>query len=194
ITTTITDAGAYNVTLNGPIDHPVANQEDIKTFTVPVTVSDGHTTTPTTLSVTIEDDSPKAEPVEVSVVPTDSKTNVMLILDLSGSMDSPSGLTGLTRLDVEKAAVNELLDQYDNRGDVMVRIVTFSDTGAAVGSVWESVAEAKAAIAGLSPGGSTNYDAALLTALAAFTAGSKLTGAGTHHQSSFLSDRHRHAS
>ena len=39
ITTTITDAGAYNVTLNGPIDHPVANQEDIKTFTVPVTVT-----------------------------------------------------------------------------------------------------------------------------------------------------------
>jgi len=137
---------------------------------VPVIVSDGQTTTPTTLSVTIEDDSPKAGPVDVSIVPTDSKTNVMLIVDLSGSMDTNSGLTGLTRLDVAKAAINELLDQYDNRGDVMVRIVTFSDTGAAVGSVWESVADAKAAIAGLSAGGSTNYDAALLTAMAAFTA------------------------
>ena len=114
-------------------------------------MSDGHITTSTTLSVTIEDDSPKAEPVEVSVVPTDSKTNVMLMLDLSGSMDNSSGLTGLTRLDVAKAAINELLDQYDNRGDVMVRIVTFSDTGAAVGNAWMSVADAKAAIAGLSP-------------------------------------------
>ena len=127
ITATITDGGTYNVALSGPIDHSTANQEDNATFTVPVIVSDGHTTTPTTLSVTIEDDSPKAEPVEVSVVPTDSKTNVMLILDLSGSMGTSSGLTGLTRLDVAKAAINELLDQYDNRGDVMVRIVTFSD-------------------------------------------------------------------
>jgi T1SS-143 domain-containing protein len=188
ITATISDAGAYNVTLSGPIDHSTANQEDNKTFIVPVTVSDGHTTTPTTLSVTIEDDSPKAEPVEVSVVPINSKTNVMLILDLSGSMDSISGLTGLTRLDVEKAAVNELLDRYDNRGDVMVRIVTFSDTGSAVGNVWMSVADAKAAIAALSAGGATNYDAALLTAMAAFTDGTKLTGPGTQNVTYFLSD------
>ena len=188
ITATITDAGTYNVALSGPIDHSTANQEDNTTFTVPVIVSDGHTTTPTTLSVTIEDDSPKAEPVEVSVVPTDSKTNVMLILDLSGSMDTSSGLTGLTRLDVAKAAINELLDQYDNRGDVMVRIVTFSDTGAAVGSAWQSVADAKAAIAGLSAGGNTNYDAALLTAMGAFTDGTKLTGPGTQNVSYFLSD------
>src|SRR4029450_7806904 len=115
ITATITNAGAYNVTLSGPIDHPLVNQEDNKTFAVPVTVSDGHTTTSTTLSVTIEDDSPKAAPVEVSVVPTDSKTNVMLILDVSGGRDSPSGLPGLTRLDAAKAAVHELLDQYDSR-------------------------------------------------------------------------------
>ena len=188
ITATITDAGTYNVALSGPIDHSTANQEDNTTFTVPVIVSDGHTTTPTTLSVTIEDDSPKAEPVEVSVVPTDSKTNVMLILDLSGSMDTSSGLTGLTRLDVAKAAINEVLDQYDNRGDVMVRIVTFSDTGAAVGSAWQSVADAKAAIAGLSAGGNTNYDAALLTAMGAFTDGTKLTGPGTQNVSYFLSD------
>ena len=188
ITATITDAGTYNVALSGPIDHPTANQEDNTTFAVPVIVSDGHTTTPTTLSVTIEDDSPKAVPVEVSIVPTDSKTNVMLILDLSGSMDTSSGLTGLTRLDVAKAAINELLDQYDNRGDVMVRIVTFSDTGAAVGSAWQSVADAKAAIAGLSAGGNTNYDAALLTAMGAFTDGTKLTGPGTQNVSYFLSD------
>ncbi len=188
ITATITDAGTYNVALSGPIDHATANQEDNTTFTVPVIVSDGHTTTPTTLSVTIEDDSPKAGPVEVSVVPTDSKTNVMLVLDLSGSMGTSSGLTGLTRLDVAKAAINELLDQYDNRGDVMVRIVTFSTTGAAVGSAWQSVADAKAAIAGLSAGGNTNYDAALLTAMGAFTDGTKLTGPGTQNVSYFLSD------
>jgi VCBS repeat-containing protein len=188
ITATITNAGAYTVTLTGPIDHPVAGQEDDKTFTVPVAVSDGLITTPTTLSVTVEDDSPKAEPVEVSVVPTDSKTNVMLMLDLSGSMNNSSGLPGLTRLDVEKAAINELLDQYDNRGDVMVRIVEFSNSGAAIGNAWMSVADAKAAVAGLSASGNTNYDAALLTAMAAFADGTKLSGPGTQNVSYFLSD------
>jgi VCBS repeat-containing protein len=188
VTATITDGGVYNVTLSGPIDHSTANQEDTKTFSIPVNVSDGHTMTSTTLSVTVEDDSPKAGPVEVSVDTTDSKTNVMLILDVSGSMDSPSGLPGLTRLDAAKAAVNELLEQYDSRGDVMVRIVTFSDAGTKVGSVWMNVAEAKAAIAGLSAGGGTNYDAALLTAMTAFTAGTKLSGPGTQNVSYFVSD------
>ena len=58
ITVTITDAGVYTVTLTGPVDHPIANQEDILTFSVPVNVSDGQATTPTSLSITIEDDTP----------------------------------------------------------------------------------------------------------------------------------------
>jgi large repetitive protein len=189
ITATITDAGAYTVTLNGPIDHPVANQEDIKTFTVPVNVSDGHTTTPTTLSVTVEDDSPKAAPVEVSVDTTDSKTNVMLILDVSGSMDSPSGVPGFTtRLAAAKAAINALLDQYDSRGDVRVQIVKFSTNAEQVGSDWMTVSAAKAALNGLSANGNTNYDAALLEAMDIFTHSGKLTGSGTQNVSYFLSD------
>jgi len=71
ITATITDAGAYNVTLSGPIDHSDTTQEDDKTLTIPVNVADDHTTTPTTLSVSIGDDSPKAQPLEVSVDTTD---------------------------------------------------------------------------------------------------------------------------
>src|SRR5262249_17104534 len=91
ITATITDAGAYTVTLSGPIDHPDTTQEDDKTLTIPVNVSDGHTTTPTTLSVSIEDGSPKAQAVSVSV-DTASDTNVMIILDVSGSMSGNAGL------------------------------------------------------------------------------------------------------
>src|SRR5262249_56585508 len=59
ITATITNAGAYNVTLSGPIDHSDTTQEDDKTLTIPVNVSDGHTTSSSSLSVSIEDDSPK---------------------------------------------------------------------------------------------------------------------------------------
>ena len=181
ITATITDAGAYTVALSGPIDHPNAQQEDDKIFDVPVFVSDGHTSTATTLSVTVEDDSPKAAPVEVSISSTDSMTNVMLILDLSGSMAG-------SRLTAAKAAVNELLNQYDDRGNVMVRIVTFSDTATAHGSTWMNVADAKIVIAGLSAGGNTNYDAALLTAMQAFVADGKLSGLGTQNVSYFISD------
>jgi len=39
----------------------------------------------------------------------------MIILDLSGSMDSPSGVEGQgTRLEAAKAAINDLLEQYAN--------------------------------------------------------------------------------
>ena len=113
----------------------------------------------------------------------------MLILDLSGSMDDPSGLTGLSRLDVEKAAVNELLEQYENRGDVAVQFVTFADDAGAVGSSWISVGTAQAVLASLSAFGNTNYDAALLTAMSAFTGSGALSGPGTQNVSYFLSDR-----
>jgi large repetitive protein len=56
----ITNAGAYTVTLSQSVDHPTINVEDLKTFVVPVSVSDGTVTVPTTLTITIEDDSPIA--------------------------------------------------------------------------------------------------------------------------------------
>ena len=188
ITATIDGSGHYTITLKGPIDHPDPSSEDIKTFDIPVNVSDGLATTPTTVSVTIEDDSPSADLVSTSIVPTGAKTNITLILDLSGSMDDPSGVAGLSRLDVAKAAINELLEQYDNRGDVMVRLITFSDGADQHGSVWMTVDAAKTTLAGLSAGGSTNYDAALLAAIDAFNDSGKLSGPGTQNVSYFLSD------
>ena len=187
IKVTIDNSGHYTVTLLGPVDQP--NQgEDVKTLAVPVNVSDGHTTTASTLSVNIEDDSPQASLVSTSIIPTNAQTNVMLVLDLSGSMNDPSGLTGLSRLDVEKAAVNELLEQYDNRGDVMVRLVTFSDSANPHGSTWMTADAARAVLEGLTAGGGTNYDAGLLTAMSAFSGSGALSGPGTQNVSYFLSD------
>jgi large repetitive protein len=57
---TISNTGAYTVTLSQPVDHPTINVEDIRTFVVPVSVSDGTVTVPTTLTITIEDDRPIA--------------------------------------------------------------------------------------------------------------------------------------
>ena len=190
----VTGVVSYSYTLS---DNAVAQGSDVlDNISVVLTDTDGSSASET-LIVKVVDDVPIAAPAGVSVVPTDSKTNVMLILDLSGSMGSSSGLTGLTRLDVAKAAVSELLDQYDNRGDVMVRIVWFSDSALANssvnGSAWLNVADAKTVIDHLSlddpsAGGSTNYDAALLTAMQAFTAGTKLSAPGTQNVSYFISD------
>jgi VCBS repeat-containing protein len=58
VTITITDGGAYTVTLSGPIDQPLANVEDQISFNVGVTVSDGTASANGTLTVTVEDDSP----------------------------------------------------------------------------------------------------------------------------------------
>src|SRR5262249_43962957 len=143
---------------------------------------------PTTLSVSIEDDSPKAQPVEVSV-DTDSQTNVMLIIDVSESMNSSSGVSGFaTRLDAAKAAMDDLLDQYDSHGDVRVQVVKFAGSASQVGTDWMTVAAAKAAIADLEANGSTFYDSALTKAMDIFGDAGKLSGSGTQNVSYFLSD------
>ena len=104
----------------------------------------------------------------------------MLMLDVSGSMAG-------TRLQVMKESVITMLDQYDALGDVMVRVVTFSSSASAYQSNWVSVAEAKAYVNGLSaPGTSTNYDAALQTAMKAFADAGKI--AGGKNVSYFLTD------
>ncbi len=53
-------------------------------------------------------------------------TNLMVIMDISGSMDEPLGMEGLDKLQAAIASVKELIEQYDALGQVKVRIVTFS--------------------------------------------------------------------
>ena len=117
------------------------------------------------------------------------KTNVMLIVDVSGSMGSG------TRMPDAKAAAIAVLDAYDKVGDVAVRIVTFGRPGAEAGSDfngkngWMNVAEAKAIVNGLYPYGGTPYDAAMDVATLAFDSGKGTAyfGQGTN-VSYFLSD------
>jgi VCBS repeat-containing protein len=179
----------YTYTLLDNENHPLGAGTNslFENLTVVATDTDGSSATDT-LSINIVDDVPTANEVIKPLTPAGHDTNLLLILDVSGSMDDPSGLTGLSRLEVMKAAVNELLEQYDNLGDVRVRIVTFSSSASAVGSVWMTVDQAKAALAALSADGSTNYDAALTTAQTAFADAGKLTTAGVQNVSYFMSD------
>ena len=134
--------------------------------------------TPNTITFNVipQPDAPDARPIDKPLTPVDQQTNITIVLDISGSMADGSGVANMSRLDVAKAAIGELLEQYENRGDVMVRVVTFSSSGAAIGNAWMSVDQAKVAVGGLEPNGSTDYDAALASAQSAFASGGKLAG------------------
>ncbi len=60
MTISITNTGAYTVTLSGPIDHATAGAEDIASLGITVTASDGVLATTGTLTVNVEDDAPLA--------------------------------------------------------------------------------------------------------------------------------------
>lgn len=56
---TINNSGAFTITLSKPVDHPGAG-EDIVSFSLPVTVSDGTATGGGGVTVNVEDDAPRA--------------------------------------------------------------------------------------------------------------------------------------
>ena len=138
-------------------------------------------------NLTFLDDGPVANPVAKSLTETGGgNTNLMLILDVSGSMNDPSGLTGLSRLDVMKASVLELLEQYDNPGNVKVQIARFASDAFVDNPVWMTVDAAKAYVNGLTANGGTDYDAAIAAAQLAFATPGKIAGA--QNVAYFLSD------
>ena len=57
----IDQSGNYSVTLSGPLDHPVVNQEDVIEFDVNVIVNDGLAPSIAPLTIQIEDDAPSGE-------------------------------------------------------------------------------------------------------------------------------------
>jgi T1SS-143 domain-containing protein len=185
----VSNTGAYTVTLSGPVDHATAGVEDVRSLAFGVSVSDGLSpAATTTLTVNIEDDSPfmGSQHQAVTLLPQD--TNLMIMLDVSGSMNDTVTVSGvqMTKLAAAIQAINTLLDTYDAFGNVAVRLVTFSTNANPHGAVWETVASAKAFLATLTANGWTNYDAALADGMAAFANSGKIAGA--QNVSYFLSD------
>ncbi len=173
--------GTYTYTLSSaPKTTPNANDgittNQTETFTYKATDAAGNTQT-STIVINIVDDVPKAVAAERSMTTVEVDTNLLIVLDTSGSMDWESGVAGKSRLQLAKEAITALLDKYDAMGDVMVKLVTFSSTGVEQGTTWVSVAVAKSQIAGLIADGGTNYDGAVAKAMTAFLKSGKLTGA-----------------
>ncbi|WP_455805256.1 retention module-containing protein [Pseudomonas fluorescens] len=172
--------GTYTYTLtSAPKTSPGANDGAntlSESFTYQATDALGNSTT-STLVVNIVDDVPKAVASDRSVAAVEIDSNILIVLDISGSMADASGVPGLSRLALAKQAISALLDKYDDLGDVKVQLVTFSSNATDRTTVWVDVATAKTLLAGLTAGGGTNYDAAVATMYNAFNTSGKLTGA-----------------
>ncbi|EJM55350.1 VCBS repeat-containing protein, partial [Pseudomonas sp. GM49] len=172
--------GSYTYTLtSAPKTSPNANDGPnslSESFTYKATDALGNSST-STIVVNIVDDVPKAVATDRSVAAVEIDSNLLIVLDISGSMADPSGVSGLSRLELAKQAISALLDKYDDLGDVKVQLVTFSSSATDRTSVWVDVATAKTLLAGLTANGGTNYDAAVATMQTAFNTSGKLVGA-----------------
>ncbi|MEV3819371.1 DUF5801 repeats-in-toxin domain-containing protein [Aeromonas dhakensis] len=170
----------------------LANGKVLLSATVTVVDGDNDTATGTVSAdlggnIRFEDDVPTANPVTNAGQATQvQNTNLMLILDISGSMDYDSGYQGMTRMQVMQKSALELLDKYSAYGNVMVNIITFATSATNPTGVWVNVDTAKAIILGLVSTDSTNYDDALNEAIKAFGDPGKLANA--QNVSYFMSD------
>ncbi|PXW94754.1 putative secreted protein (type I secretion substrate), partial [Sphaerotilus hippei] len=188
-----TGAWKYTVNLQGSIDHS-GTGEDVLLLPISLLATDDSGATSTsTLNISLEDDSPSAlVPQVAQIAMTD--TNLMIVLDVSGSMTETDGFNGQTRLETAIASIKSMLALYDGQGEVKVRLVTFSTSAAEASAAWLTVSEANAALDNLlalyndpfTNAGYTNYHAALSTAMAAFTDSGALTTA--QNVTYFISD------
>ena len=185
----------YQFTLFKPLDdfNAAGAPVDSLTYTFSLTATDpgGHVSTPAILSVAIADDTPGvATPLALVAPVTGVDTNVMFVLDISGSMATrDTGLPGNpTRLEAAIQSVSRLINRYDELGDVRVRLVTFSTHANGLGDTWLTVGAARALLATLTASGGTNYDEALGDAINLYGAAGKLATTATQNVSYFLSD------
>jgi large repetitive protein len=171
----------YSYTLNHPDNHPDGITEH---FNVVATDTDGSHAS-ASIDVNVVDDAPKVVDSDRTSPTVGVNTNLLLVIDVSGSMGDLVA-PGQTRLDLEKTALSALLDKYEAMGDVKVQIVTFSTGAHDATPVWVDIDTAKSIIDHLQAGGDTNYDAAVAAAKAAFPTAGAI--AGGQNVAYFLSD------
>ncbi len=176
---------------SGPDQAVSLGAADLVQLVATITDKDGDTSSASLnlgSAISFRDDAPTAaNQTQNGQASVNLNSNLMLVLDISGSMGDASGVGSMDRLQVAKNALLELLEQYDALGDVRVSFVTFSTT-ATTEAVWVSVADAKAAILGVSTENTTNYDAALISAINAYGNAGKLATGNVQNVAYFLSD------
>ncbi|PPC77997.1 hypothetical protein C4K68_07620, partial [Pokkaliibacter plantistimulans] len=163
VVVTIDDNGDYDVKLTGHLDHADPTSEDNLSFNVGVAATDGTATANSTITVTVEDDSPVATAHQLTASVTTGDVNLMIVLDMSLSMNDDPGVAGYaSTLALAKAAINDLLTYYgENANNVKVSIVTFDSDSQQQGTAWMDLLTAKSIVDGLTAEGGTDYDAAI---------------------------------
>ncbi|OOE35765.1 hypothetical protein BZG04_08475 [Salinivibrio kushneri] len=118
-------------------------------------------------TVNVQDDTPTSDNIESALYATaesSSTFNLILTVDLSGSMADPvdpSDPDSPTRMEVTKAALKSMVEEYDKLGDLNIQVVSFSSEAQSSGWILNDVSSALDAIEGLYAGGATRYDNAL---------------------------------
>lgn len=191
-TLTIQPNGNYTYTLLGTLDHPNVNDPNDSMdmqFGVRATDADGDTANGT-ITVRVFDDGPKAnnDCNEFDVTTQGKDLNVVLILDVSGSMAG-------NKLALLKSSVANLLGDFNGYtgGEIKVHIVPFS-TSAQTAQTFNITSDAdfNAAVNflnGMTADGFTNYESPMQSAinwLNGATANDPITGADTYTY--FVSD------
>ena len=124
VTVTLNTAtGAYSVTQNAVINHPLGLDENNVSFDLAYRVIDGDNDTATgKLTINVDDDTPQAFPDSGSVTEAAGKNiNAAFVLDSSGSISNSEFATMMAAV---KSAGQALFNGND--GDVKVTIVAFS--------------------------------------------------------------------
>ncbi|MFF7710631.1 VWA domain-containing protein, partial [Pseudomonas sp. NPDC007930] len=178
----------YHYTLETAADHPAAGHDSVYDNIAIVATDSNNDQATGTLHMNIVDDTPSANSGSQEVHTGSTGTNLLLVVDVSNSMNTSArvGDGSQSRLDLTKAAIDKLLAEYANVGDVRVQIVAFSTEASQVGSDWMTVSQAEKYVASLSASGGTNYDYALDKASDVWSAEGKLAGA--QNVSYFFSD------
>ena len=182
--------GNYTVTLLKPVLHESGNGENDATVTLTYGVKDSNNdTTPGTLTITFDDDTAVAKNDTAEVVEGTKPTlNVVLVIDLSLSMNDNSGVGGLSRLELLQQAVTNYLNSADVDFNEIV-IYTFND-GAQYQGTFTNVAQAIAEVNSYDSGdlvAATEYDSTVQNVRTHFDANINLTPADQTHLL-FLSD------
>jgi VCBS repeat-containing protein len=167
------------------------NPNDSVTVNVTATATESGSTdsNSTSFSVTFLDDGPIAYDNSVTLLEgttTGSVTNLLFMLDVSGSMGWDNNLN----LNHLKASSIALLEAYQANGGFNVQIVTFDANGHVAPTVYSDLGAATAYINGLSAGGATDYEDAVHDSIEAWntlTASNPLINS-TNSVAYFISD------
>ncbi|WEE79627.1 Ig-like domain-containing protein [Comamonas testosteroni] len=190
---------SYTVTLKGPLDHAASSGENTLDLDFKAIVHDGEHDSEIGFAVEVKDDVPTlSDDAELAINLSKLQTNLMIVLDLSGSMNFVGGGNQQfpndpnNRLNLAKKALEDLINKYDEYGDVAVKLVTFGDVARTKAYVtWMSALDAIATIKALTANGGTSYKDALDKVMGSggFTDDSgKLTGEGVQNVSYFVTD------